>query len=620
MSMRPLRLVVPVLLLSLLSCRTTPPPADEQPLPPVPRVLLLSLDGAGAETLHRLWREGVFGEDGFRQFFEDGQVADRLVPVDPSLTAVNHISLATGFTPDATGIVSNIFHPDWADSFVDAISGFSEDIGTETLWEAARRQGKRVGVVAWPGADGTTGRRTVDWGVLYTGEPDLRPEVVDLVRSDWSPAEPSDPRLQGLRSFAPILLATLKQRAVTIAALDRTDDTRAAYDTIVPLPSRTPLAPGDWGSIPCSGPPDEEGKSVEHPACLLKVLSVAPDLSASRIFLNGVYTIYDYPEAFSQSFGESGLLWPGAPDDALLSAGWRGKPGIDLATWLEQAERFTGFFGATLRFAAARDDWDLLMGYIPTIDEAEHQLLMTDPRQPGFTPQKRAELALARRRVWQAVDRELAALLRVLDLRETRVMVVSDHGMLPIHTMVDPNVLLKEKGLLVIEENQIADAGTNAWAASSGGSSHIYVRPGAPDRLRLLADLKALFAGWTLENGDRPVAQAMLLEEAGNVGIVHPNSGDLVLFSAPGYSFTGAGLRRGLPSQPALSLGMHGDRAGDGTAQPALNGIYLALGGGLRKGNAGSLRNTEVAGRVAGWLGIEAPRREAPPEPEEDQE
>jgi hypothetical protein len=573
-------------------------------------VIVLSLDGAAAETIQRLWREGVFAEGGFRQFFKDGQVADRLVPVDPTLTAVNHISLATGFAPEGTGIVSNRFHPQGA-SFLDAVSGFDAPIGTETLWEAARRQGKRVGIVTWPGADGKTERRKADWGLIYLNEAKLEPEIATLSRGDWSPATPSDPRLQGLRSFAPILQARLAQRGLEIAALDRTDDGKAAYDTVVPLvppTDRTPLAQGDWGSVPCTEAWAEGGTT-----CLIKLLEIAPDLAASRIYLNGVYANAGYPDAFTRTFSETGLLWPGPPDDSRLSATWQGKPGIDLATWEEQSERFTGFFGAALRMAAARDDWDLLMGYIPTIDEAGHQLLLTDPRQPGFTPQRRAEFAQARRRVWQAVDRELAALLRVVELRDTRVVIVSDHGMLPIRTMADPNVPLRDKGLLAAENGRIVDTGTTAWAASSGGCAHVYVRPEAPDRARVLADLKELFTGWALDGGEHPVAQAVLREEAGEIGLDHPNSGDLILFAAPGYAFTGAGLRQGRASLPTTAYGMHGNRAGDGTAEPDLNGIYLALGAGLRKGSAGTLRNVEVAKRVAEWLGIEAPRREPAP-------
>lgn len=597
-----------LLVLVLLSCRTAAPPSAGRPSGAVPRVVVLSIDGAAAETLHRLWREGAFAEGGFRQFFEDGQVADRLVPVDPTLTAVNHISLATGFAPEATSIVGNRFHPHGA-PFLEAVSGFDAPIATETLWEAARRQGKRVGIVTWPGADGKAERRKADWGLIYLNDPKLDPEIATLSRSDWSPTERADPRLQGLRSFAPILQARLAQRGFEIAALDRKDDGQAAYDTIVPLvppPARSPLARGDWGSVPCAGPWAEGGTT-----CLIKVLDLAPDLSSSRIYLNAVFANASYPDAFSREFAESGLLWPGAPDDTQLSASWQGKPGIDLATWAEQSERFTGFFGAALRFAAARDDWDLLMGYIPTVDEAGHQLLLTDPRQPGFTPERRAEFAQVRRGVWQAVDRELAALLRVLDLRETRVVIVSDHGMLPIHTLVDANLPLRDRTLLATADGRIADEGTTAWALNSGGCAFIYIRPETPDRARLQADLKELFTSWTLDDGTRPIAHVVLREEAGEIGLDHPNSGDLILFAAPGYGFTGGGLRQGRASMPTTIYGMHGNRAGDGKDMPDLNGIYLALGAGLPKGNAGTVRNVEVAKRVAEWLGIEAPRRTA---------
>src|SRR4051812_7428762 len=92
-----------------LSCRTVPPaapPAAAPPPPPPRRVVLLSLDGADAGTLHRLYAEGALTAGGFARFFREGEVADHLVPVDPTLTATNHVSLATGYTAERTGIVS----------------------------------------------------------------------------------------------------------------------------------------------------------------------------------------------------------------------------------------------------------------------------------------------------------------------------------------------------------------------------------------------------------------------------------------------------------------------------------------------------------------------------------
>src|SRR6185436_5557632 len=117
------------------------------------RVVMLSLDGADAATLHRLYREGKLDAGGFARFFREGQVADALIAIDPTITAPNHITLATGYPPGETGVVANHLHLPEA-PFGKLASGFWVDIGTETLWEAARRQGLRVGISAWPGADG----------------------------------------------------------------------------------------------------------------------------------------------------------------------------------------------------------------------------------------------------------------------------------------------------------------------------------------------------------------------------------------------------------------------------------------------------------------------------------
>src|SRR5436305_5172937 len=138
------------------------------------RVVLLSLDGAGAETLRELHKEGALTAGGFERFFREGQVADHLVPPNPSLTAVSHATLASGYPAARTGVVGNRFHPAGA-PFLDVVSGFEAPIESETLWEAASRQHKQVGVITWPSVDATSPRRTGDWGLTYTGQPVREP-------------------------------------------------------------------------------------------------------------------------------------------------------------------------------------------------------------------------------------------------------------------------------------------------------------------------------------------------------------------------------------------------------------------------------------------------------------
>src|ERR1700687_4909266 len=143
------------------------------------RVVVVSLDGAGAAELQQLWRDDLLDEGGFARFFREGAVGVALMPVDPTLTAPNHVSLATGAAPDHTGIVGNHFHPAGAPDFAKA-SGFSFPIGAETLWEAARRQKEKVAVVAWPGGDGSEPRRRVDIGMGHVASAEREPRLLIL--------------------------------------------------------------------------------------------------------------------------------------------------------------------------------------------------------------------------------------------------------------------------------------------------------------------------------------------------------------------------------------------------------------------------------------------------------
>ena len=632
-------LLAPGVLFTLLSCQGTAPPAPASPRPPAPppvaaagaptgRVLLLSLDGAASETLHRLYSEGQLDGGGFVRFFREGQVAESIVPVNPTLTSTNHISLATGYTASATGIVSNRFHPPGA-AWATVVSGFDAPIGTETLWEAARRQGKRVGCVTWPGVDGKDDRRRADWGLLYT-QPERPSALLTLGRKDWTPAE--IPRgTPFATSYAPVLTARVdlpgsrpgENEGLDLFALDTADDGAVRYDHLLVRPRpKTPeisetggtggteeetLAAGQWHRVLVPG---AAGKTEGAPGALwMKVLAIDPGLGSVRLYFGNLTRTRAYPAGFATALAERGLVWPGAPDEKRLQASWQGQPGIDLDTWSEQTERFAEFFGGSLRVAAARQDWDLLLGYIPVIDEAGHTLSLLDPRQSGFSPERSEAFAKGRLRAWQAVDRELGRLLSEVDLATTRVVVVSDHGMAPVHTRLDPNLVLLAKGYLVADgQGKILAGKSTVVAVSDGAVSHLYFGPRAGSdpakREKLSGHLRALFDGWMVD-GVHPLARVLSRREAGEVGLDHPNSGDLLLFAQEGYDFQASGdVRERRAAVPATVYGTHGYL----NSNPNMHGIFMVVGQGVLPGTSSAVASTEVAGKVAGWLGIEKPR------------
>lgn len=563
------------------------------------RVILIVIDGGSAGTLHELHRQGVLDQGGFERFFRDGEVADALIPVLPSLSSTNHATLATGFPPAATGIVGNRYRGAGARME----NGFDALIGTETLWEAARRQGRRVGVPAWPGIDAKGERRKADWGLVLDSQHE--PQVVALARADWQPAPPASSP-EGVASHSPLLTSRVTIRgaegtggtagqAIDLFAIDSVDDGKVGYDRVAVLgePYTTgPLSAGEWRRLAWPLP---DGRAVSS----LKLLALAPDLSRTQLFVDGIHRTVAYPAELAGSVAAKGPAWPGFAFNNGLSADWEGKPGIDLETWAEQSEHLVAFYGEALRLAAARPDWDLLMYSVAAIDQAGHALLLLDSRQPMFSAQRRDDFTRVRNRLWRAFDAELRKLLDELDLARTTVVVVGDHGMLPVHTAIDPSAPLAELGLL---------ASKTAYAVGNGGAAHVYLEPGgdagdAAERERLLSDITRAYTAWRVD-GEAPVEKIFTRKEAAQIGLDHANSGDLIVFVNKG--FVARQLPEGKASAPAPLYGVHGHLS----TYPEIQALYLALGAGVKPRQGGTLDATDVAPRVAAWLGIDPPSRE----------
>jgi hypothetical protein len=108
------------------------------------RTILISFDGAQPEVIERLIRNGKLPwNGGFAKLIREGTKAEGMTSVLPTVTATNHISIATGAYPERTNIPANTLH-NTDTSLTATTSGFSAPIDAETLWEAAKRQGKKV--------------------------------------------------------------------------------------------------------------------------------------------------------------------------------------------------------------------------------------------------------------------------------------------------------------------------------------------------------------------------------------------------------------------------------------------------------------------------------------------
>ncbi len=595
------------------------------------RVILVSLDGVAANRHRENLRQGVYADrEGLSTFAANGYVVESAIPVNPALTSPSHTSIATGAFPSVTGVVANRFHLPGT-PILQGVSGFDAPLGAEPVWQAFRRQGKRVGVLTFPGCDGTSPSRTADFGMLYVNTPSAPAAVVTLaaaqfvvttVPTGWTSYSP--PRRATLSvKFAGTAGATIA--TFTLTSLDTTDDGATNYDTLV-VDDDADLAngtlarvrTGEWFPLRVRAAHSDGGTRTVGSWCLLQTLS--PDLSLVKLYRGAFFSTEAYPRAFRESLEERAGFWPGPGDERALEREISGLDGLQLADFMQQTRRFSEFFNACARTTIAGEAFDLLMLYQPVVDEVEHVLLVTDPRHKASSQGFAAVARDAVTEAYQLADRAVGELARSLDLSRDALVVVSDHGMAPVWETVHLNQLLQHAGLAEGEQGERGwrvSASSKMVAFGSSGCAHLYVNlkgrePSGvvePDEREAVVRAAAVSLANAQVEGQDVVEAMFRREELAPLGMNSPNAGDLVVFLRPGFMGTSDIGAPGAPFHtPADIAGQHGFL----NTHPEMAAVWLARGAGVPRQRRTNASLTEVAAFVAQLAGVQPPMQARP--------
>ncbi len=583
------------------------------------RVILVSYDGVGADLAWRWIVDGVATEpDGLATMAQEGFSARRLRMADPTLTAVNHTVLATGKMPGETGVVSNSFRPP-GEALGARANGFNHVPEVPTLWSAARAQGLRVGSMLWPAGAAGIGADRADFGLGWPMRP-ASPSAVLELDPETAGTTGELPSADGVATLAWPLVYDFGEGAepagieFTVALVDGNPDGKARWDTVG---IRNPVS-GDWtlhserdwfDVVTELRLPDVLGKN--HWASWSKIVHIDPLRGRLKLYRGAMWRTIAWPEDFENELTTAIGPWPGAPDDPKLEDWWLDtEAGIDLDVYIEQIERLDRWIDAAAAWVVANDDFDLLLTYHPGPDEYQHTSLIVDKDQWAWSPGRALAADEGLKRVGRSVDRSLAHLWSLLDPERDLLVAVSDHGHLPIHDELSPNLALAEFGLVEVEAGQ----GGRPWVApsspmvavSSGSATHLYLNMegrdigGVVDRSEageLLLRAAKVFAD--LEVDGRPVVErAFARDELAEIGLDHPSSGDLVVFLTPG--FTASNRLNGDVITPTRYYGQHGFLA----SHDGVSGMLFARGVGVKKKRVDELHATDVAPLVAQLLGI----------------
>lgn len=535
----------------------------------------------------------------FLRLGREGIYVRRMRPVNPTVTSSAHATLLTGQPPERTGVVANQFHRRGT-PIHEIARGNRTDIEVETLIEAARRNGKQVGVVLFPTVDAMPAAKRPQWGLMFSTA-HSRGRVQRLgredFRSDWVP--PGWTRTPSRHpSFSPVMRATLTwdfpdrfRREIQIVAYDTTDDRTRNYDSVrveTEDGNELTIERNGWFALRQQQPDGIYGS-------WWKIQQWDPTLGSIAIYSGTISKTEGYPEAFRQQIESEVGFWPGSPDGWLAGEWMAGREGIDSETFRQQGERLSAFLQSATALAMARMPFDLLLVYQPVIDQVEHQFgtFLHAGRMPAHL---RVAATNVLRSAYASFDATVADIAGRLDGTNDLLVVTGDHGLSPVDYEVRINRILSDSGFVSLDERGPRND-TRWYAYASGAIAHLYRFGTTDDSDRLVQHLRTLTA---------PDGTGIFELVRKRTTSDHPNSGDIIAYAYPRYALA---IANGQPFVQPSYFGQHGAL----NRHRQFDVPFLAWGAGADRAVFDSAEQTAVAPFVAEALGITLQNRQADP-------
>ena len=174
----------------------------------------------------------------------------------------------------------------------------------------------------------------------------------------------------------------------------------------------------------------------------------------------------------------------------------------------------------------------------------------------------------------------------------TDIVVVSDHGFVPLQTQLQPNFAFKQDGLIQVNEVGVITA-WDAYLQSSGGAGFVYLK--RPDDASLVTRVRGLLDAIAADPANG-VDRLWTREDLQRIGAA-PEASFALTMKAGFYM----GTSHAVLLQPTTGKGGHGFDP----SMPALHASLILAGPDVtQKGDLGVVRMTQIAPTLARWFGV----------------
>ncbi|MDD5205598.1 MAG: alkaline phosphatase family protein [Desulfobacterales bacterium] len=539
------------------------------------KLLMLGVDAALPDLIRRFADEGSMPN--CRRLMEQGFFS-RMITTFPPLTAAAWGAITTGAGPGTAGIPSLMVHEPgepldkWYTSFDRRM------LRAETLWEAGAREGKRTVLMNWP----VTFPLKIENGIQLAASlnPPFRYFYMPLwdiasssifstrqERCNQVPGRAVQVRLQPASGWknAPAHCGALLEIGIEVPptyAQGRSyhvlimDSEGRGYDRVMVSPSRDAAEAvadlrlgqrSDWitESFVDSKGEKRRGRFYFH----LVRLGGPEDFGLYQSAVNTAEALTLPAELTDELIGAAGPYME-VDDPWAYMDGW-----VGLDFYLDQLTQHNDWWDKATRFGLGRTEWDMAFTWVGTIDHVQHVLYGGICAGTSyFDAAEEPRLLGAVRRVYSEVDERIGRILQSVNLDETLVCVVSDHGFSAIEWNPYLKHHLAEAGLIHFD----LDYGTNQmkidWSRTRAFPlepchAHIFINLKGRDPQGIVDPedyekvqeeiIDALMAMKDPVTGKRVVAIAVRKEEAATLGVFQQQGfdriGDVLFALRPQY-------------------------------------------------------------------------------------
>lgn len=545
------------------------------------KLLVLGLDAALPDLVKKFADEGHLPN--MNRFIQSG-IFSRLITIFPPLTAAAWTAIVSGAGSGTNGVPSLMVKhvgeelDDWSTSFD------RREVLCETLWDVNARMGGKTALINWP-VTFPMGAVTESQGIQLGAA--LNPPFRYFYMPLWDVSssalfsnkqhrcnqipgravvvepEPADDWQHLPDSFRPplgfsILVPPTYVPGYTLQALIYASN-EEGYDRILISETKdasqaiTDITLGDYG--PWIVKEFEANDGRRKGRFRFQIFELSKDGVDFKLYQSAIHTAENYsiPEKLTAEVEALAGPYMEVDDPWALMDGW-----MPHELYMESMQKHADWWGIATRHVLQNYDWDMAFSWVGTIDHAEHILYAgITPQARVYDPERAEHCMTTLRKIYRQVDENIGRILEAVDLDETYVLMISDHGF----THLDWNPYVKEHfsraGLLKYILDMTHDDPSNLtidWENTlchplEPCHAHIFINLKGRDPQGIVEPedyaavqeriIDALYNIRNPETGESAVSLALRKEEAGTVGIFegpgYDRVGDVIYAWKPGY-------------------------------------------------------------------------------------